>query len=57
MRPYVYNSEVEITRQSVQNSETSVLFSVSILLHCPEFLESVFSLINYQHSDPGKGSN
>ena len=36
------------------NSETSALFSVNILLHCPEFLECVFSLINYQHSDPEK---
>ena len=36
------------------NSETSVLCSVNILLHCPEFLECVFSLINYQHSDPEK---
>ena len=31
------------------------MFSVNIPLHCPEFLECVFSLINYQHSDPGKG--
>ena len=29
--------------------------SVNIPLHCPEFLECVFCLINYQHSDPGKG--
>ena len=36
------------------NSETSVLFSINILLHCPEFLGRVFSLINYQHSDPEK---
>ena len=45
-------SEVEITRQSVWSSETVVLFSVN----CPEFLECVLSLINYQQSDPGKGS-
>ena len=50
-------SEVEITKQSSLRSETSVLFSINFTVHCPEFLEYVFSLINYQHSDPGKGSN
>ena len=27
------------------------MFSVNIPVHCPEFLECVFILINYQHSD------
>ena len=45
------DNEIEITRQSVENSETSGLFISKHPLHCPEFLECVFGLIKIQESE------
>ena len=45
-----------ILRMTLSWVGSSVL-DPGIPLYCPEFLECGFSLINYQHSDAGEGSN
>ena len=54
LKVFRFPVEVEIIRQSGVELWDLVLFSVSIPRYCPEFLKCVFSLINYQHSDPNR---